>query len=53
MFDAKHWRVRAEEARVHAGEMQGEDARQAMLAIAEAYEKLAERAETTKRDRAN
>jgi hypothetical protein len=41
----------AEEVRVHADEMHDEPARQAMLAIAEAYEKLAESREATKRER--
>jgi hypothetical protein len=51
MFDAKHWRKRAEEARAHADDMQGEDARQAMLEIARAYEKLAERAEAARQEK--
>ena len=45
MFDAKHWRARAEEARVHAEQMDDPTVRQTMLKIAEEYEKLAQRAE--------
>jgi len=45
MFDAKHWRARAEEARVHAEQMDDPVARGTMLKIAEEYEKLAQRAE--------
>jgi len=45
MFDAKHWRARAEEARVHAEQMDDLVARGTMLKIAEEYEKLAQRAE--------
>lgn len=44
-FDAKHWRERAEEARVHAHDMKEPIARETMLKIAEEYEKLAKRAE--------
>jgi hypothetical protein len=51
MFEAKHWRERAEEARVHANEMRDEEARQAMLAVAQAYDKLAERAEAVRREK--
>jgi len=43
--DPRHWRDRAEEARVQAADMRGEDARQQMLKIAEGYDKLAQRAE--------
>ena len=43
--DPKHWRERAEEARVHAEQMADPEAKQTMLKIAEDYEKLAERAE--------
>ena len=45
MLDAKHWRERAEEARVHAGEMRDPIARETMLRIAQEYEKFAQRAE--------
>jgi hypothetical protein len=43
--DPKHWRDRAEEARIHAGRMADDDAKLTMLRIAEEYERLAERAE--------
>jgi len=43
--DPKHWRERAEEARVHAEQMADPEAKQTMLKIAEDYEKLAQRAE--------
>jgi hypothetical protein len=45
--DPKHWRERAQEARVHvhAEQMTDRDARQMMLKIAEDYDKLAKRAE--------
>ena len=49
MFDAKHWRAPAEEARVHADEMDDPMARATMLKIAEEYEKLAQRAEARER----
>ena len=49
MFDAKHWRARAEEARVHADEMDDPVARGTMLKIADEYEKLAQRAEARER----
>ena len=39
--DAKHWRQRADEARAQAKEMQVEAMREAMLRIAEDYERLA------------
>jgi len=45
MFDAKHWRARAEEARVHAEQIDDRLARETMLKIAEDYEKLAQRAD--------
>ena len=45
MLDAKHWRERAEEARVHVEQMRDPIARETMRKIAEEYEKLAKRAE--------
>jgi hypothetical protein len=39
--DPRHWRDRAEEARVQAADVRGEDARQQMLKIAEGYDKPA------------
>ena len=42
---AEHWRARAQEARWAAHQIQDADARQAMLDIAESYEKIATRAE--------
>ncbi len=42
---AAHWRERAEEARSLAASMMGADARDAMLKVAENYEKIAKRAE--------
>ncbi len=43
--DADRWRRRAEEARALAGKLNGEQARAAMLGVADDYEKLARRAE--------
>lgn len=43
--DPKHWFDRAEEVRAVAERMSDEQSRRAMLAIAEGYEHLAERAE--------
>jgi hypothetical protein len=40
-----HWRARAEEARVLANQMNDSESRDAMLRIAEDYERLAKRAE--------
>jgi hypothetical protein len=42
---AKHWRERAQEARVIAEQMADEEARHSMLRIANDYEKIADRAE--------
>jgi hypothetical protein len=36
----RHWRKRAEEARVHAEQLANPEARRMMLKIAEDYEKL-------------
>lgn len=43
--DADHWRNCAEEARINAEQMHGEEPRLLMLRVAEDYEHLAERAE--------
>jgi hypothetical protein len=43
--DAKHWRERAEEARAVAESLKDPHARRMMLGIAQAYQKLAHRAE--------
>jgi DNA-binding ferritin-like protein len=43
--DPKHWRKRAEEARIHAEQLTDPEARRMMLEIAEDYETLAKRAE--------
>jgi hypothetical protein len=43
--NAVHWRERAEDARVHAEHLTDPAAKTMMLAIAESYEKLAQRAE--------
>ena len=40
----KHWRDRAEEARILADDMHDDQSKRVMLEIAEDYEKLAERA---------
>src|SRR5258706_11185748 len=40
-----HWRARAEEARILAKEMNDSESKDAMLRIAEDYERLAKRAE--------
>jgi hypothetical protein len=42
--DPEHWKARAQEARKLAEEMNDAAARQAMLTIADEYEKLAQRA---------
>ena len=42
--DPEHWQTRAQEARKLAEQMNDGDARQAMLRIADEYEKLAQRA---------
>ena len=43
--DSKHWRVRAEEARRLAAEMQDDVSKQMMLSVAADYDGLAEWAE--------
>lgn len=49
-FDTpEHWRQRAEEARRQAEQIQDAEAKQAMLAVADNYEKLAKRAELASR----
>jgi hypothetical protein len=56
IHEPKHWRDRAEEARVHAEQMTDPEAKRMMLEIANGYERLAERvaeraaiSETTKK----
>ena len=43
--DARHWRDRAEEARIHAEQLRDPDTRRMMLGVASSYERIAERAE--------
>jgi hypothetical protein len=43
--EPQHWRARAEEARVLANQMNDSESKDAMLRIAEDYERLAQRAE--------
>ena len=45
IYDPKHWRERAEQARALAGEMGDREARDAMLKVAEQYDRLAQWAE--------
>jgi hypothetical protein len=40
--DAEYWRMRAKEARAQAEQMSSTDAKRQLLAIARAYERLAE-----------
>jgi hypothetical protein len=48
--DPKHWRQRAEQARVLAGQMSDAASKEMMLGIAKDYERLAERAEQRARE---
>lgn len=48
--DPKHWRERAEEARIVADELTDADSKRRMLRIAEDCEELAKRAEKRPRD---
>jgi hypothetical protein len=43
--NVRHWRDRAEKARMHADQLTDPEAKHMMLGIAESYEKLAQRAE--------
>jgi len=45
MFDAKQWQERAEQSRVHAEQTSDPAAREIMVEIARAYDKLAQAAE--------
>ena len=45
LTDPKHWRDRAHEARIRAGELNDPEAKRQMLGIARGYDRLAERAE--------
>ena len=45
MFDAKQWRERAEQARIHAEQMTDPAAREILFEIARVYEMLAQRSE--------
>ena len=48
MYDARHWRDRAEEARRITEKIADSQARQAMLQVAAGYDRIAERAEARK-----
>jgi hypothetical protein len=48
--DPKHWRQRAEQARVLAGQMRDDASKEMMLGIAKDYDRLAERAEQRERE---
>jgi hypothetical protein len=48
IYDPRHWRDRAEEARRMADQIQDHAARHAMLQVAAGYERLAERASARK-----
>ena len=43
--DPKHWRERAEEARVHAEQLSHPEAQRMMFEVASGYERLAQKAE--------
>ena len=43
--DPQHWRDRAHEARIRAGELNDPEAKRQMLGIARGYDRRAERAE--------
>jgi hypothetical protein len=45
IFDPKHWRERAKEARTQAEQMRNPDPRRTLLEIADNYEQLASQAE--------
>ena len=45
IYDAKHWRDRAAEMRVLSADMKDFEARTLMLKLANAYDKIADRAE--------
>lgn len=49
--DARHWRDRAEEARRLAEQMANASARDAVLQVADSYERLAKRVAIRKRKR--
>jgi hypothetical protein len=49
--DPKHWRDRAEEARVLAEQMTDQQSKKKMLRMADDYEELARRAEKRLRER--
>jgi len=44
MFDAKQWQERAEQSRIHADQTSDPAAREIMVEIARAYDKLAQAA---------
>ena len=50
IYDASHWRDRAEEARRMAKQIEDPSARDAMLQVAAGYERLAERASARRTD---
>jgi hypothetical protein len=51
LHNAKHWRDRADEARSVASNLHDPETRRMMLGIAEAYEKLALRAEQREKEK--
>jgi len=50
IYDAQHWRDRAEEARAMADYLGDPTAREAMLQVAVGYDQLAQRATDRKRE---